>query len=112
VAPTQRVFAVDLRPDYTALIIVAEDLQPGPSDQASDTMLRHAEGAARAALAGRAPENLDRGMATRVPAFGAKPHRVGHPQQDPVALSHSRELHASKIAHALVIDELSEFGPS
>ncbi len=42
----------DLRPDYTALIIVAEGLRPGPSDAATDALLSDAEARARAALAG------------------------------------------------------------
>jgi hypothetical protein len=29
----------ELRPDYSAFVIVAEDLQPGPPDQATDALL-------------------------------------------------------------------------
>jgi hypothetical protein len=33
----------ELRPDYAVMIIVAEGLRPGPSDEATDALLRHAE---------------------------------------------------------------------
>ena len=69
---------MELRPDYTALIIVAEDLRPGPSDQATDALLADAEAAARAELAGRAAGELEPVSAWRVAyqAFGAKPKRT------------------------------------
>ena len=69
---------MELRPDYTALIIVAEDLRPGPSDQATDALLADAEAAARAALAGRAAAELEPVAAWRAAyqAFGAKPKRT------------------------------------
>ena len=51
----------ELRPDYTALVIVAEDLRPGPSDQATDALLAEAEAGARAVLAGRAAARPGRG---------------------------------------------------
>ena len=68
----------ELRPDYTALIIVAEDLRPGPTDQATDALLSEAEAAARAALAGRPAAELAPVDAWRVAyqAFGAKPKRT------------------------------------
>jgi DNA/RNA-binding domain of Phe-tRNA-synthetase-like protein len=68
----------ELRPDYTALLIVAEDLRPGPSDAASDALLRDAETAARTALAGRPPAELAPVAAWRdaYQAFGAKPKRT------------------------------------
>ena len=67
-----------LRPDYTALLIVAEGLQPGPSDAASDALLRDAETAALAVLAGRLPVELAPVAAWRdaYQAFGAKPKRT------------------------------------
>jgi DNA/RNA-binding domain of Phe-tRNA-synthetase-like protein len=67
-----------LRPDYTALIIVADGLRPGPSDQATDALLSAAEAAARAVLAGRAVSELEPVAAWRVAyqAFGAKPQRT------------------------------------
>ena len=69
---------LELRPDYTALIIVAEDLRPGPSDQATDALLSEAEAAARAALAGRPAAELEPVDAWRAAyqAFGAKPKRT------------------------------------
>lgn len=67
-----------LRPDYTALIIVADGLQPGPSDEATDALLSEAEAQARAALAGRGAEELAPVAAWRLAyqAFGAKPKRT------------------------------------
>jgi DNA/RNA-binding domain of Phe-tRNA-synthetase-like protein len=69
---------MELRPDYTALIIVAEDLRPGPSDQATDALLADAEAGARARLAGRAAAELEPVDAWRTAyqAFGAKPKRT------------------------------------
>jgi DNA/RNA-binding domain of Phe-tRNA-synthetase-like protein len=68
----------ELRPDYAALLIVAEGLQPGPSDAASDALLRDAETAALALLAGRPPADLAPVAAWRdaYQAFGAKPKRT------------------------------------
>ncbi|MGD0064488.1 MAG: phenylalanine--tRNA ligase beta subunit-related protein [Streptosporangiaceae bacterium] len=68
----------DLRPDYAALIIVAEGLQPGPSDQATEALLTEAESSARAALAGRTAAELEPVAAWRdaYQAFGAKPKRT------------------------------------
>jgi DNA/RNA-binding domain of Phe-tRNA-synthetase-like protein len=69
---------MELRPDYTALLIVAEGLQPGPSDAASDALLRDAETAAPALLAGRPAAELAPVAAWRdaYQAFGAKPKRT------------------------------------
>ena len=69
---------LDLRPDYAVLIIVAEGLQPGPSDDATDALLSAAEAQARAALAGRGAEALPPVAAWRMAyqAFGAKPKRT------------------------------------
>jgi DNA/RNA-binding domain of Phe-tRNA-synthetase-like protein len=68
----------ELRADYTALLIVAEDLRPGPSDAASDALLRDAEAGALATLAGRPPAELAPVAAWRdaYQAFGAKPKRT------------------------------------
>jgi DNA/RNA-binding domain of Phe-tRNA-synthetase-like protein len=68
----------ELRPDYTALIIVAEDLRPGPSDQATDALLADAEARARGVLAGRPAAELGPVDAWRAAyqAFGAKPKRT------------------------------------
>jgi DNA/RNA-binding domain of Phe-tRNA-synthetase-like protein len=69
---------LELRPDYTALIIVAEGLRPGPSDEASDALLSDAEARARAALAGRDAGDLPPVASWRAAyqAFGAKPKRT------------------------------------
>ncbi|MFC7330580.1 B3/4 domain-containing protein [Marinactinospora rubrisoli] len=68
----------DLRPDYRALVLVAEDLRPGPSDDISEKLLAHAEEEARGRLAGAAPEELAHVAAWRAAfrAFGAKPQRT------------------------------------
>src|SRR6202050_1545233 len=42
---------VELRPDYRPLIIAATSPRPGPSDAATDALLREAETAAKTALA-------------------------------------------------------------
>ncbi len=67
-----------LRPDYAALLIVAEGLVPGPSDQASDTLLAGAEDRARKHLGGARPEELPQVAEWREAfrAFGAKPQRT------------------------------------
>jgi DNA/RNA-binding domain of Phe-tRNA-synthetase-like protein len=69
---------LDLCPGYTALVIVAEGLRPGPGDPATDALLTAAEAKARAALGGRGPEQLEPVAAWRVAyqAFGAKPKRT------------------------------------
>lgn len=74
VAP--EVFA--LRPDYQALLIVADGLAPGPSDEASDRLLAEAEARAREILAGGPPELVDELARWRdaYRSFGAKPQRT------------------------------------
>jgi len=69
---------LDLRPDYTALIIIADGLHPGPSDDATDALLSDAETQARATLAGRVASDLEPVAAWRLAyqAFGAKPKRT------------------------------------
>ena len=68
----------ELRPDYNALILVAEGLRPGPSDEATGALLSDAEAQARAALAGRDAGELAPLAAWRAAyrAFGAKPKRT------------------------------------
>ncbi len=60
-----------LRPDYRAVVLVAEDLTPGPSDEVSDALLAAAEAAA---------VPLDSAhvlaWAEAFRAFGAKPQRT------------------------------------
>lgn len=64
-----------LRPDYRALLLLAEDLSPGPSDDASDKLLAEAESRA---LAGTPVEEHPHVAAWREAfrAFGAKPQRT------------------------------------
>ena len=67
-----------LRPDYRALLVAADGLAPGPSDDTSDALLLAAEAAAREALAARPAEELPHVAAWREAyrAFGAKPQRT------------------------------------
>ena len=67
-----------LRPDYAALLVVAEHLAPGPADAATDALLRDAEDRARVALAGREPAELPQVADWRAAyqAFGARPNRT------------------------------------
>jgi DNA/RNA-binding domain of Phe-tRNA-synthetase-like protein len=67
-----------LRPDYAAMILVAEGLRPGPSDDASAALLADAEASARKALAATAVGDLGAVAAWRLAyqAFGAKPKRT------------------------------------
>ena len=67
-----------LRPDYAALLIVAEGLRPGPSDDASGALLADAERRGRKHLAGARPEELPQVAEWREAfrAFGAKPQRT------------------------------------
>jgi len=67
-----------LRPDYRVLLLAVDGFVPGPSDQASDALLRAAEAAARQALDGRPTEQLPHVAAWREAyrAFGAKPKRT------------------------------------
>lgn len=67
-----------LAPGFSALIIVAAGLQPGPSDAASERLLDEAERSAREHLGARAPEELDQVAEWRAAyrAFGAKPQRT------------------------------------
>jgi DNA/RNA-binding domain of Phe-tRNA-synthetase-like protein len=67
-----------LRPDYTALLIIAKGLSPGPSEEATDSLLREVEDGARGVLAGREPAELPQVADWRAAyqAFGAKPSRT------------------------------------
>lgn len=67
-----------LRPDYAALLVVAEGLRPGPSDEASDALLAAAEDRARKHLGDSRPEELPEVAEWREAfrAFGAKPQRT------------------------------------
>jgi DNA/RNA-binding domain of Phe-tRNA-synthetase-like protein len=67
-----------LRPDYAALLITADGLQPGPSDEASEAILAAAGQRAAKHLAGSRPEDLPQVAQWREAfrAFGAKPQRT------------------------------------
>jgi DNA/RNA-binding domain of Phe-tRNA-synthetase-like protein len=67
-----------LRPDYTALLIAADGLRPGPSDEASEAILGAAEARAAKHLAGSRPEDLPEIAQWREAfrGFGAKPQRT------------------------------------
>ncbi len=67
-----------LRPDYRALLLVAEGLEPGPSDGVSEELLARAEAATAGLLAAGPVEELPHIAAWREAyrAFGAKPQRT------------------------------------
>jgi DNA/RNA-binding domain of Phe-tRNA-synthetase-like protein len=67
-----------LRPDYRALLLAVDGIEPGPSDQASVNLLQAAEESARAATEGTAVEELPHVAAWRdaYRSFGAKPQRT------------------------------------
>lgn len=73
---TPEVFA--LRPDYRALLVLAEGLVPGPSDDHSERLLVEAEHRMAQRLQGGRPEELPEIAAWRdaYRAFGAKPQRT------------------------------------
>jgi DNA/RNA-binding domain of Phe-tRNA-synthetase-like protein len=67
-----------LRPDYRALLLAVDGLAPGPSDEASDALLRAAEVSAAEVLDGCPVDELPDVAAWRdaYRAFGAKPQRT------------------------------------
>ena len=67
-----------LRPDYRALLLAVDGLEPGPSDGASETLLQAAEAAAREVLRDQPVERLPHVAAWREAyrASGAKPQRT------------------------------------
>ncbi|MEV5239152.1 phenylalanine--tRNA ligase beta subunit-related protein [Streptomyces cinnamoneus] len=67
-----------LQPDYRALVLAAEGLQPGPSDEASEKQLVAAERSAREWLADLPVEDHPHLAAWREAfrSFGAKPQRT------------------------------------
>lgn len=67
-----------LRPDYRALLVVADGLRPGPSDDFSERLLAAAEERARERFAGMAVAEHPHLAAWRdaFRAFGAKPQRT------------------------------------
>lgn len=68
----------ELRPDYRALLIVAEGLRPGPGDDHSEKLLSAAESEARQRFRDRPAEEHPHLAAWREAfrAFGAKPQRT------------------------------------
>jgi DNA/RNA-binding domain of Phe-tRNA-synthetase-like protein len=67
-----------LRPDYRAVLLAADGIVPGASDDASEALLRDAEASARDALHDTPVEELPHVAAWREAyrAFGAKPQRT------------------------------------
>lgn len=70
----------DLRPDYRAMLLAVDGIEPGPCDETSEALLQAAEASARAALAQTPVEDLPHVAAWRETyrAFGAKPQRTRH----------------------------------
>lgn len=70
----------ELRPDYRAMLLAVDGIEPGPSDETSEALLQAAEASARAALAQTSVEDLPRVASWREAyrAFGAKPQRTRH----------------------------------
>lgn len=68
----------DLRPDYRAMLVAVDGIEPGASDEASEALLQAAEASARAALAQAPVEDLPHVAAWREAyrGFGAKPQRT------------------------------------
>lgn len=68
----------DLRPDYRALLLAVDGIEPGPSDAVSEALLATAEASARAALAETPVDQLPHVAAWREAyrGFGAKPQRT------------------------------------
>ncbi len=67
-----------LRPDYRTMLLAADGIVPGPSDETSDALLRAAEAAACQALRDEPAEQVPHVAAWRdaYRAFGAKPQRT------------------------------------
>lgn len=67
-----------LRPDYRALLLAVDGIEPGPGDADTEQLLQSAEASARRALADRPVEDLPHVAAWREAyrAFGAKPQRT------------------------------------
>jgi DNA/RNA-binding domain of Phe-tRNA-synthetase-like protein len=67
-----------LRPDYRAVLLTADGLHGGDSDEASERVLAAAEATARERLGGRRPEELPQVASWRdaYRAFGARPQRT------------------------------------
>lgn len=68
----------ELRPDYRALLIAVDGIEPGASDERSEALLVRAEEVAASALAAQSVEELPHIAAWREAyrGFGAKPQRT------------------------------------
>lgn len=68
----------EMRPDYRAMLLAVDGIEPGPSDEASEALLQAAEASARNALARTSVEEVPHVAAWREAyrAFGAKPQRT------------------------------------
>jgi hypothetical protein len=64
-----------LRPDYRALLVAVDGIVPGPSDEATDALLRSAEAAAAELLRDRPAEQLPHVAAWRRPIGRSTPSR-------------------------------------
>lgn len=69
---------VSLRPDYRAMLLIVEGIEPGASDDASEALLQRAEASGREVLAAGPVEDEPHVAAWREAyrAFGAKPQRT------------------------------------
>lgn len=67
----------DLRPDYRVVLIAASGIQPGPSDETSEALLRDAEQATRASIQKTPVTDIPHVAAWReaYKAFGTKPNK-------------------------------------
>ena len=67
-----------LRPDYRALLLAVDGVEPGPSDARTEQLLQQAEAAARQALAERPVDELPHVAAWRdaYKSMGSKPSRT------------------------------------
>src|SRR5262249_59289274 len=81
-----------LRPDYTALLITADGLEPGPSDEASEAVLAAAEQRAAQHLAGSRPEDLPQVAQWReaLPPLRGQPQRAPPPPHGPLRRPEAR----------------------
>lgn len=68
----------ELRPDYRAMLLAVDGIEPGPSDATSEALLQAAEASARQALELTPVEELPHVAAWREAyrSFGAKPQRT------------------------------------
>jgi DNA/RNA-binding domain of Phe-tRNA-synthetase-like protein len=126
-AATVDAAVLELRPDYRALLLTADGLQGGPTDDTSERVLADAEATARRLLGDRSPEQLPHPAAWREAyrAFGAKPQRTRPSVEallrrlDPDGLPRIDRItdvyNAVSIAHALPIggeDRAAYRGPA